>query len=354
MTSAANQDSTNQLKTAKLNPLVSVIIPTYNRASLLMETLVSLRSQPYRPLEVIIVNDGSTDDTRGHTLRWIAAGQPDSELRCHFVQQENKGAAAARNRGQRLSTGRYIHFLDSDDVVGPHFYKALVSVMENNPDCAFAWGDWNSSEDATTALAQLPDLWDVVSAPSLAPPNNAWCGLYRKAMIPTEMTWNEALQNHNDWDYTTRFLFSNPKLLIHLPAPLLVYRTHAGLERLGRIRTPENLQTVLNAVDNNARLLPETKSCRHNPYANVLAQRFSAEYITLLFNVMESDYHFLKKQAACGVVRHATYHQNWFWNLVAFSLLVLLPISGTILGKRVLRCIRRRFGDTQLTKTQKR
>lgn len=349
MNSIANNKPTVRTQTADKHPLVTVIIPTYNRAPLLMDTLSSLQAQPYRPLEVIIVNDGSTDDTQDQAIRWISAVKSDSELRCHLIQQENKGAAAARNHGKRHATGKYIHFLDSDDVVGPHFYPQLVAVMATASDCAFAWGDWLSAEDATTAIAKLPDPNHAAAAPSLTPYNNAWCGLFRAALIPAGLEWNESLQNHNDWDYTTRFLLTNPVRLLHLAVPLLVYRTHAGPERLGRVRTPKSLQAVLNAVDDNAKLLPTGRARKRYAYTHVLAQRFSSEYIVLLFNAMELNLPKVKKQAAWGVFRHATCGQSWFWNLVAMSLFCLLPFSGTALGRNALKQIRRSFGDMQLT-----
>ncbi len=344
MNRTAKPDCTMQKQITYKNPLVSVIIPSYNRATLLLETLASVQSQPYRPLQIIIVNDGSTDDTQKKAHQWVEKQKSDPGLKFHLIQQENCGAAAARNNGKRQATGRYIHFLDSDDLVGPHFYTKIVAIMEKEVDCAFAWGDWTSSENASTAVTQLPDPRLVLPVPSLTPHNSAWCGIFRASMVPSTLTWNVSLKNHNDWDYTTRFLLSNPKLLLHFPAPLLVYRTHTGLERLGRIRTRDSLAAALHAVDHNASLFNA-----ENAYARTLAVRFSTEYITLLFGAMEIHARKLQIQAARGVFKHATLKQSWFWNLVAATLICLLPVSGTVLGRQALKLIRRRFGDMQLT-----
>jgi glycosyltransferase involved in cell wall biosynthesis len=89
------------------SPLVSVIIPAYNAERYLIEALDSVRAQGHRPLEVIMVDDGSTDGTAG-----VVAQYPD----VRYVYQANRGPAAARNAGLRLAQGDLIAFLDADDV----------------------------------------------------------------------------------------------------------------------------------------------------------------------------------------------------------------------------------------------
>jgi glycosyltransferase involved in cell wall biosynthesis len=91
----------------KMSPLVSVIIPTFNRATLIARALESVLSQDYTPIELIIVDDGSTDQT-GEILQKYSA-------KIHYHYQGNSGVSAARNAGIRLSRGEFIAFLDSDD-----------------------------------------------------------------------------------------------------------------------------------------------------------------------------------------------------------------------------------------------
>ncbi len=327
-------------------PLVSVVIPTYNRGALLLETLASLLAQPYRPLEVLIVDDGSTDDTPELLQQWIRKHPCEPRLRWRVFERDNRGASAARNHGLSQAKGIYIHFLDSDDLVGPHFYTTLVAIMEREPECSFASGGWLSSETAT-AISELPDPHPTVPIRAQTIHNNAWCGLFRLGMLPPDLKWNETLVNHNDWNFTTRFLLANPKLLLHLPVPLLVYRTHTGLERLGRIRSPDSLKAALDATDRLAR-----HAISNNRYSRALRVRFSTEYITLLHAAMQNGTRPLQAQAARGVIRHATFRQSWFWNGIAAMLLLLLPFSRSAVCAWALRHIRRRFGDTQLTVEQ--
>lgn len=102
-------------------PLISVIIPTYNRAKLLKRSIVSVLNQTYKNIEVIVVDDGSTDDTK-EMIRKL------NDKRIIYVFQNNSGACAARNNGIEHSNGEYISFQDSDDYWYP---DKLISQYNN-------------------------------------------------------------------------------------------------------------------------------------------------------------------------------------------------------------------------------
>lgn len=108
-------------------PLVSIVIPTYNQPVFLEEALESVFAQTFRDFEVIVVNDGSTDNTR-HVLEQYGD-------RIRLVNQENQGIGRARNRGMDEATGRYIAFLDHDDLWHPSKLQIQVAFMQEHPDC---------------------------------------------------------------------------------------------------------------------------------------------------------------------------------------------------------------------------
>src|SRR5687768_8604160 len=91
-------------------PLVSVIIPVYNGANYIAETIDSVLHQPVRDLEIIVVDDGSTDHLKEVLEQFIAKNQ------IVYISQVNQGVSIARNHGYRKSRGQYIAFLDADDV----------------------------------------------------------------------------------------------------------------------------------------------------------------------------------------------------------------------------------------------
>src|SRR5947209_3635107 len=97
-------------------PLLSVIIPTHDRATLLAEAIASVRTQEFNDYELIVVDDGSTDDTSAILAR-LAADEPSLKLR--VFQQAHAEQGAARNRGIAEAHGKYCVFLDSDDLLFP-------------------------------------------------------------------------------------------------------------------------------------------------------------------------------------------------------------------------------------------
>jgi len=112
-----------------MTPFFSVVIPVYNRAALLRETLQSVLLQTEQDFEIVVVDDGSSDDP-GRTVGEFA------DPRIVFVRQENKGGGAARNTGIAAARGRYVAFLDSDDRFLPHHLAAMRRLLENAPGTA--------------------------------------------------------------------------------------------------------------------------------------------------------------------------------------------------------------------------
>jgi len=107
--------------------LVSIIIPVYNAEKYILETIKSVLSQDYKPIEIIVIDDGSTDNT-AKIIKSL-----NTEIR--YVFQENQGVSAARNHGFKLSEGQYLCFLDADDWYYPQNIKEKVNYFLHNPSC---------------------------------------------------------------------------------------------------------------------------------------------------------------------------------------------------------------------------
>jgi glycosyltransferase involved in cell wall biosynthesis len=118
------------------DPAVSVVIPSYNRARFLKDAVASIKAQTFAEWELIVVDDGSVDDTR-QVVDTLSSQTPGG-IRYHY--QENQGPAGARNQGARLAQGRYIAFFDSDDLWLPHHLQRCVEALEAHRDVDWVYG----------------------------------------------------------------------------------------------------------------------------------------------------------------------------------------------------------------------
>jgi glycosyltransferase involved in cell wall biosynthesis len=138
-------DETGNLRSGAL---VSVVIPCYNQAHFLGEAIESVLAQTYPHFEIVVVDDGSTDNTSE-----VAARYP--RVRC--VRQHNQGLAAARNAGLRESKGDYLVFLDADDRLLPDALRVGLECLKVHPECAFASGRYKFIAPHGSPLPGWPD-----------------------------------------------------------------------------------------------------------------------------------------------------------------------------------------------------
>lgn len=136
------------------NPKFSIIIPTYNRANLISKTIESVLNQKYDNFEVIVVDDGSTDNTAE-----VIANFKDKRIRYYY--KENEERAVARNYGTRLSRGEYVSFLDSDDIVYENYLLKALEMIEkyNKPEWFhLRYEIKDLSNNTTVKIAPLPKV----------------------------------------------------------------------------------------------------------------------------------------------------------------------------------------------------
>jgi len=161
-----------------MNPTVSVVIPTYNTARYISEAIESVLAQTYKDFEIIVVDDGSTDNTYDVIKQYHANNIRDVRLieitnplqqtqqtqrtqqthltKLIYIYQKNRGRAGARNTGIRAAIGRYVAFLDSDDMWTPGKLEKQVDIMDGNEKIDFLFGDKQRfSDDGTTIISSM-------------------------------------------------------------------------------------------------------------------------------------------------------------------------------------------------------
>jgi glycosyltransferase involved in cell wall biosynthesis len=144
------------LSNQPLLPAVTVIMPTYNRARFLLQAFESIRAQTFTNWELIIVDDGSTDDTE-EVVRRLTVGWPQP---VRYIRQENRGAYGARNTGLDHANGEYIAFYDSDDVWLAHHLAHCVAALRRRPEVDWVYGACRSV-DYRTGRVLTPNTFYV-------------------------------------------------------------------------------------------------------------------------------------------------------------------------------------------------
>jgi glycosyltransferase involved in cell wall biosynthesis len=195
-------------------PTTSVIIPTFNRAHLLMRAINSVLGQTLPPDEVIVIDDGSIDDTRD-----VLAAYGN---RIQYVFQSNAGVSATRNHGLRLPTGRYIGFLDSDDEWLPHKLERQVAFLESHPAIDFVACP-GSTDGCVVLLDGLRDQSEQFRSflirPYFANPSRY---LVRRECFPKLGLFDETMSCAEDWELWLRFLHHGCRFDA-IDEPLMIY-----------------------------------------------------------------------------------------------------------------------------------
>ncbi|HEY2324817.1 MAG TPA: glycosyltransferase family A protein, partial [Thermoanaerobaculia bacterium] len=192
--------------------LVSTIIPVYNRAALVREAVASVVAQTHRPIEIIVVDDGSTDDT---------AAVVDALAREHAgilraVHIPNGGPGRAREAGRALAHGEFIQYLDSDDVLLPKKFELQVAALRAHSECDAAYG-WTRELDAAGNRASLPRKRTGERIETMFPSmlTSRWWDtltpLYRSTVIDRAGAWTD-LRAEEDWEYDCRIAAQGVRL----------------------------------------------------------------------------------------------------------------------------------------------
>jgi glycosyltransferase involved in cell wall biosynthesis len=204
---------------------VSVIIPTYNRAELLKESLLSVIAQTYRPIECIVVDDGSKDNTRA-VIEDIIDLTDDSFI-LQYVLQSKCGAQTARNRGTAIASGKYIQYLDSDDILFPDKISQQIDYLTLHTECDGVFGDWKcgtiDNNELIIAYKNKDFLLQLLTEKCIA----NFSFLMRKEIVDKIGDWDVNINRNQEIDFHLRGLLFNGNFHYQ---PLLcgLWRMHEG------------------------------------------------------------------------------------------------------------------------------
>lgn len=170
--------------------MISVIIPLYNRSKTIVSTLESLANQTHQDFEVIIVNDGSTDNSEALVAAYLK--KHEGERSYLFINQHNQGAPAARNNGFKRSRGDLILFCDADAILLPEALAVMSAALTLNPGASYAYSSFNwgkklfkLDEFNPEKLKKMPYIHSM--------------SLIRRSDFPSQ-GWDITIKKFQDWD----------------------------------------------------------------------------------------------------------------------------------------------------------
>jgi len=220
-------------------PKISIVIPCYNQAEYLADAIDSALAQTWDNIEVVVVDDGSTDE-----IKEVLSQYADEKV-VKVVRQEHKGLAAARNAGIAAASGEYILPLDADDVLHPEAVERLFRALEERDGKGVAYSDfWIFGEGVRPGTFQLPDydfrqlLRKNLMAATALFPKRAWAeaGGYKE-----EMSRLGGWEDYEFWINLGKLGYCG----VHVPEPLFGYRQHRGSMRQEAQRRKKLLQSAI-------------------------------------------------------------------------------------------------------------
>lgn len=211
---------------------LSVIVPVYNVEEYIEECIESILNQTLKEIEIIIVNDGSTDKSMNIVNKFI-------DSRIKIVTKQNGGLSSARNAGLKVATGQYIAFIDSDDFLQNHSaYEDMYNIaIKSNVDIVAGNAIWYFGEDNMYAMERNKELFNkevmsineflinsIESNRIYAP---VWLNIYnREMLIKNDLFFKEGIL-HEDEHFTPRVMLSTDKIAIY-QKEFYVYRQREG------------------------------------------------------------------------------------------------------------------------------
>ncbi len=229
-------------------PRVSVVVPAFNSAWLIGDTILSLRHQTFREIEIIVVDDGSTDNLAEVLAPHIAA-----DPRIRLIRQENRGLAGARNRGLAEARAGYVGFIDADDIWHPRFLQEMVAALDANSAAPFAFA-YSFRFGLDNKVSGLP-LWrrpprhDFVGMLTLNVVGNGSAAVFRRDLLIEIGGFDEGMRDRNAWgaeDWKLCLRLSARGTPVLVPKPYVGYRFVAdGMSQGDPVRQMRAVRSVM-------------------------------------------------------------------------------------------------------------
>lgn len=206
------------------DPKVSVLLPAYNRANYISQAIQSILDQTYGDFEIIVVDDGSTDNTAEVVRRF-------TDPRVRYIYQENKGICGSLNTAFRTARGEHIALLGSDDIWFPQILELEVPILDQNPDVCLVYSKAHAMDQEDNPLPQVQGLAERYEGETFKSLiyGDCVCGItavMRRDAVERAELWDETLSGNEDWDMWLRLSLQGRFYFID--EFLAAFRIHPG------------------------------------------------------------------------------------------------------------------------------
>lgn len=259
--------------------LVSIILPSYNRAKYIRDTIHSCLSQTYTNLELIIVDDGSKDDSAAIIQEYLA-----KDNRVKFIQNKvNKKLPATLNIGFNLATGQYLTWISDDNLFDASAIEMMVKILSNNPKIGLVYADYTTinhkGENISRIYQENPEflpIRDCVGA----------CFLYRSNIAEKIGKYNEELFLIEDYEYWLRMGLVTQ--FYHIPKSLYFYRVHKASLTKSRSEEIRIAKNKLKLQFAHQYKIPKKLQPINDLYIWFIQKRTLLSYIKLIYIILRN------------------------------------------------------------------
>lgn len=232
-------------------PLVSIIVPCFNAEKYIADAIQSLLDQTYKNIEILIVNDGSTDNSR-HVIKSF------TDTRIQYFEQSNRGQCAALNYGFQFARGRYVKFYDADDLLDMETIEGQVNVLKNSEDKDISFIEWRRFYNDKVPSAIDHDHYHTIHRDCTPLEYLTYtgktpmvqCGLWLipRSMFAVSRLWDERLSLINDTEFFSRLL-PHARQLKFSSKGFTLYRTNFNSNSLSGDVSKKGIRSALLSID---------------------------------------------------------------------------------------------------------
>jgi glycosyltransferase involved in cell wall biosynthesis len=254
-----------------MNRLVSIIIPTYNRAALISKTLESIQNQSYKDFECLIVDDGSEDDSEEIIQLFI-----DSDNRFQFHKRplnRIKGPNACRNFGFENAKGEFVYFFDSDDFLKPDALETYINAFKSDTDGVLAQVERVDRNTGVLQDVNRIDSENLIEDYFLNKVCYFVCGVLWKKSYLNQQTelFDETLGHHDEWDFNLRMIYAKARL-VKIHKPLVIYYQHQNsFKKEIQKANDVQIESAIKARLKHLKLLTDQNPSNHKIYSKHIA-----------------------------------------------------------------------------------